>query len=411
VTFQATGDLQQWTVPAGVVEATFDLYGGQGGLLTGSNLMGGLGGRATATLAVTPGEVVTIAVGQGGGARFGPAPFGGGGLGRDSGNGGGASDIRIGGTDLASRVVVAGGGGGSGDCVQTQPGGAGGGLTGASGVVASCYPGSADDIAGGGGTQDAGGSADSPELEGSFGQGGSGPPQDPSLDDSGGGGGGWYGGGAGAFGGAGGGGSGHGPAGTVFETGVRAGDGLVTVTYTSPWVLSVTTAGTGAGSVQSSPAGIACSSAAPTASGCQAGYLASTLVTLTATPSGGDSFAGWSGDCSGTGACQVTMDQARAVTASFTAAVVPDTVPPNTTLTKAPKKRVHKRLTRFRFSSDETGSRFECSIDGAAFAACTSPVEKRFKPGRHTFAVRAVDAAGNVDATPARVRWRFVPRH
>ena len=44
-----------------------------------------------------------------------------------------------------------------------------------------------------------------------------------------GGGGGWYGGGSGSFGGAGGG-SGHGPPGTVFETGVRAGNGLVTIT-------------------------------------------------------------------------------------------------------------------------------------------------------------------------------------
>ena len=45
-------------------------------------------------------------------------------------------------------------------------------------------------------------------------------------------GGGWYGGGGGLNFGGGGGGSGHGPAGTTFETGVRSGDGLVTVTYT-----------------------------------------------------------------------------------------------------------------------------------------------------------------------------------
>jgi Ca2+-binding RTX toxin-like protein len=49
----------------------------------------------------------------------------------------------------------------------------------------------------------------------------------------GGGGGGWYGGGGGGVGG-GGGGSGHGPEGTVFQTGVRSGNGLVTVTYTPP---------------------------------------------------------------------------------------------------------------------------------------------------------------------------------
>jgi hypothetical protein len=43
------------------------------------------------------------------------------------------------------------------------------------------------------------------------------------------------------------------------------------------------------------------------------------MVTLTATPGGGSTFAGWSGDCSGTGTCQVTMSAARSATATFTA--------------------------------------------------------------------------------------------
>lgn len=42
------------------------------------------------------------------------------------------------------------------------------------------------------------------------------------------------------------------------------------------------------------------------------------MVTLTATPGTGSSFAGWSGSCSGTGACTVTMTAARNVTAAFT---------------------------------------------------------------------------------------------
>jgi hypothetical protein len=53
------------------------------------------------------------------------------------------------------------------------------------------------------------------------------------VSGGGGGGGGWFGGGGGFDGGAGGGGSGHGPQGTAFETGVRQGNGLITVTYTT----------------------------------------------------------------------------------------------------------------------------------------------------------------------------------
>ncbi len=82
---------------------------------------------------------------------------------------------------------------------------------------------------------------------------------------------------------------------------------------------------------------------------------------------------------------------------------------PETSLTKKPKKQVHKRATVFKFASSLPGSRFECSVDHATFKPCTSPFRKKFRPGKHTFEVRAVDAAGNVDPTPAKVRWRFVP--
>src|SRR6185295_8217484 len=40
-------------------------------------------------------------------------------------------------------------------------------------------------------------------------------------------------------------------------------------------------------------------------------------VTLTASAAAGSTFAGWSGACAGTGACQVTMSAAASVTASF----------------------------------------------------------------------------------------------
>ena len=60
----------------------------------------------------------------------------------------------------------------------------------------------------------------------------------------------------------------------------------------------------------------------------------------------------------------------------------------------------------FTFSSNEDDSTFECSLDGSAFAPCTSPVVYGgLAAAAHTFAVRAVDAAGNVDPTPATFDW------
>jgi hypothetical protein len=78
-----------------------------------------------------------------------------------------------------------------------------------------------------------------------------------------------------------------------------------------PYTLSVYRGGTGSGNVTSSPNGIICGS------NCAAAYNSGTVVTLTAAPDGGSIFAGWSGVCSGTGSCTVTMNAAKAVTATF----------------------------------------------------------------------------------------------
>ncbi len=86
---------------------------------------------------------------------------------------------------------------------------------------------------------------------------------------------------------------------------------LFRTNYASNYTLSVATAGTGSGTVASTPTGISCGAT------CSASYTTGRAVTLTATPASGSTFTGWSGACSGTSTCTVTMNSATAVTATF----------------------------------------------------------------------------------------------
>ena len=125
-------------------------------------------------------------------------------------------------------------------------------------------------------------------------------------------------------------------------------------------------------------------------------------MTLTAAPAAGSSFSGWGGACSGTGpTCTVSMSQARSVTGGFAL------VPPETTITKKPKKQSTKRKVKFKFSSDQQGSTFECAVDGGSFEPCTSPAKLKLKPGWHTFRVRAIARTRAADPTPAKAKFRI----
>jgi large repetitive protein len=84
-----------------------------------------------------------------------------------------------------------------------------------------------------------------------------------------------------------------------------------------------------------------------------------------------------------------------------------DTTAPETTLSSKPKSVTTATAATFAFAANETGT-FECRLDGAPFALCASP--KRYaRLGRrnHRFEVRAIDAVGNADATPALHGWRI----
>ncbi len=165
------------------------------------------------------------------------------------------------------------------------------------------------------------------------------------------------------------------------------------------YTLTVSLAGPGAGTVSSNPAGIACPSS------CAHSYGSPTSVTLMATPAAGSTFAGWSGACSGTGTCNVTMSAARGVTANFT-------LRPRKIITKAKLDQKHHRA-KFSFNAIGAAVGFQCALvkkpkehqhkqPKPHFTRCRSPkTYKHLKRGTYTFEVRSFDAAG-VDSTPAK---------
>jgi len=232
VDFNYSGNVQSWTVPAGVCSLQIECWGGQGGTATNNSgcILGGLGGYAKGNLAVSTGQTLYIYVGGAGGSCNPPGWNGG----ESSCNftttcaaGGGGSDVRINGQTLNNRIIVAGGGGGAewSGCVGIA--GHGGGSNGNGGNHGGAQ-------SGGGGSQNAGGIAGVagyPGQPGSFGQGGT-AGNHPS-GHSGSGGGGWYGGGGSGEDGHGGGGSGYtgGVTNATMSNGLRSGNGLVRITY------------------------------------------------------------------------------------------------------------------------------------------------------------------------------------
>jgi hypothetical protein len=186
--FDFSPNMQNVTVPLFVNFMQVDITGGAGGNYHG-HARPGYGARVQATIPVIPGTVLYVMVGGKGGLTFDGSYNGGRGCGGN--NGGGASDIRIGGMALTNRIVVAGGGGaeGAGDsgggcalCGPLQGGDAGlVGNAGASGCTTA---------GGGGGLANSGGVAGgSGGHQGTLGNGGG-----PGDCCGGGGGGGYYGG-------------------------------------------------------------------------------------------------------------------------------------------------------------------------------------------------------------------------
>ncbi len=344
--FNHTGQLGQiWTAPDGVDEATFDVYGGQGGYSIFVESAGGLGGRATATLPVSPGHRYRLFVGGQGGFGEPAVDF--------TAYGGHGSEVKSG-TGIEDRMIAAGGGGASvaGDGI---PGG---------------FPGS--------------------KLDGI--DGGAAHPFNLPIHGEGG--------------------ASWGPPGTEYEQGVRAGNGLITITYEIDSNPPET-------SFDSGPDGLT-SDRTPTFT-FSASETESTFACF-------DEFV--FGACSGPGASHTTEKLADgphtvAVTA-VDAAGNPDPTPairtftvdataPEVTITEAPRSKIKttRRMARVEVSfRPEAGAKFKCRLDSSEFERCDSPyrVKARARSGngrKHSISVRAKDAAGNA-GKPAVVEFRAI---
>ena len=245
-TFDFTGSNQSFTVPAGVTSITMQGFGAAGGDNEAGDASGGNGGYLKSTITVTPGDVLTIVVGKGGGIN--DEPFGDGGQGGTggplgnyaAGSGGGATYVKNSSNETLFVIGAGGGAGGAGLMDQGADGGAGGGLIGGDGFVA---------LGGGppgeGGTQGDGGAG--PGSPGASLAGGDGADFNAMMDEGGGGGGGagYFGGGGGDSGfmtepgSGGGGGSSFVIAGSTDTTNTQGhasatGNGSITFTYTLP---------------------------------------------------------------------------------------------------------------------------------------------------------------------------------
>lgn len=100
-----------------------------------------------------------------------------------------------------------------------------------------------------------------------------------------------------------------------------------------------------------------------------------------------------------------------------------DTTPPQTILDATPPRTVAPpaggatastaiatATASFVFHAPELGARFQCKLDRGRYRGCRAPFHRKVGAGGHAFSVRAIDAAGNVDRTPARYRFRVRSR-
>ena len=187
--------------------------------------------------------------------------------------------------------------------------------------------------------------------------------------------------------------------------------------------LTVALAGAGAGTV-GGPGGIVCPGAS-----CSRRFPDSQVQMLRADPAPGTGFAGFTGACTGTATCQVTMDADKTVTATFgppkgtkiTKAEITQARQPKKTARASARKKPAAKA-KFSFSAPGAVTGYQCLLvkpkpkkkarhskkkAKPKFTSCASPKRyKKLRKGRYTFKVRARNSLG-VDAKPAQRKFRI----
>lgn len=199
----------------------------------------------------------------------------------------------------------------------------------------------------------------------------------------------------------------------------------VAATFLTARDLTVTKAGAGAGAVTSTPAGIDCGAT------CVAQVGDGLEITLTATAASGSVFAGWSGACSGSGICTITMSEARSVTATFDVAPASQSGP-GASAAPQPGQPKPTSTIRLRGSARQVGNTIITEVDvtgagtirqsgwvnagGRKILACRATMKAK-RPGRVTLrcainkrVLRVASRSVRVTiAVPVELRTTFVP--
>ena len=160
-------------------------------------------------------------------------------------------------------------------------------------------------------------------------------------------------------------------------------DKEVTARFTQQYDLTVTKAGTGSGTVISSPGGINCGS------DCSEAYDQGTSVTLWPVPdiSTGSAFTGWSGACSGAGDCTVSMTSDKTVTATFT-------------------------LQQYTLTVTKAGKESGTVISNPAGINCGADCSEAYNQGRSVTLIPIPDSVRRLQVGQGRVRrWRLYSIH
>jgi hypothetical protein len=140
------------------------------------------------------------------------------------------------------------------------------------------------------------------------------------------------------------------------------------------------------------------------------GSVTGALVeTLTAPIAGDGSWSVAASPALPAGTYTVEAEQLNSASGTGTSAPVTFTVdltPPDTVIDTGPADPDESTTASFTFHATESPATFQCSVDGAAYATCSSGQDfAGLQDRQHTFAVRAIDRAGNSDATPATFSW------